>query len=142
MRSFLFRFLKFKIAKLRRALVFVLQKNVKPPSDMREAWCALAEKEENLLRQMADGIKVPDTEIDAFEHEILSFLESYPLGIEKFNLSDTHDRTEVTDFINMISRIRRQAQLGVSIVSEIKHSPSPAKIRNLLLTWNMREALM
>ena len=109
---------------------------------MNERCVLLAQKEEEVLKCLADGGQVEKEEFDRLEKEMLELLMDIPKQVALHNQNSDCDESQVVTFIQTIEKIRKQVQLGISILNEANRNPSQGKIRNMVLTWNMWEAVI
>ena len=108
---------------------------------MNERWNLIAQREDELLRQLVDGATVESNEFESIESEILSLLAQWPSEIAKFNSQGSQEQEATMEFVDSLAKVRKQAQLGASIIHELKGNPSQAKLRNMVMAWSVRNAL-
>lgn len=104
---------------------------------MLEEWKELAKKEDEMLIEFSTGVSHL-WKMDELIVEIELFLEKLPGEITSFNETST----ETKPFVLEISKVRKQAIMGLAILQELRNTADSTKIKMLIGTWQLRDKVI
>lgn len=111
--------------------------------DLIGQWKEICEDTDLILSNIAsDGMTDTNSNnIQEAEDEIAQILSSLPSYILQFQQKPDSTKCEINDYLSKITQMRLQAELILTIFSELNHETSAIKMNNMICTWNLRDSL-
>lgn len=74
--------------------------------------------------------------------QVLSLLPNYFLDFQKKENEDKYMKSDIDSFAKDIDKLKKQAELALTIFSEFQQETSSIKMQNLIYTWDLRDEII
>ena len=74
--------------------------------------------------------------------QILSLLPSYFLDFQQKKNQKEYSKAEIDSFTARINKLKKQAELALTILSEFNQETSSIKMQNIIYTWELRNEVI
>lgn len=112
-----------------------------------DQWNEISEDIDALLKNIAsNGMTESNSKnIKEAENEIFQVLSLIPTYLTDFNLSKNNSefsKAEIDSFADLIDRLKKQAELALTILNEFQNETSSIKMQNIIYTWELRNEII